>query len=61
MTTRFVVGISVGLLLLCVGWAVLVQRLVPDACSYRPPPPRALVLHCPVDPKPSGGAALTTP
>jgi hypothetical protein len=28
-------------------WALAVQHIVPDACTYRPPPPRAQVLHCP--------------
>jgi hypothetical protein len=47
ITTRFVVVISAVLLLACVGWALLVQQIVPDACSYHPPPARAQVLHCP--------------
>ena len=46
ITTRFVVAISVLILLLCVGWAVLVQHAVSDACTYHPPPARALFLHC---------------
>jgi hypothetical protein len=47
LTLRFVVAISLIILLLCAGWAVLVQRVVPDACSYSPPPPDAQYLHCP--------------
>jgi hypothetical protein len=47
VTTRFVVAISVLLLALCVGWAFLVQSLVPDACSYPQPPENAQYLHCP--------------
>jgi len=31
----------------CIVWALTVQHIVPDACTYRPPPPRAQVLHCP--------------
>ncbi len=47
LTFRFVLVISVIILLACVGWAVLVQRAVPDACSYDPPPTNAQYLHCP--------------
>ena len=47
VTRRFVVAISLVLLLLCVGWAALVQRLVPDACTYAPLPADAQYLHCP--------------
>jgi hypothetical protein len=46
LTTRFVAAISVLTLLLCVGWAVLAQHAVPNACTHHPPPPRALYLHC---------------
>lgn len=46
-TTRFVVVISVVLLGVCVAWAFLAQQLVPDACTYTPPPERAQYLHCP--------------
>lgn len=46
ITTRFVFAISALTLLLCVGWAALVQHTVPNACTYGPPPPRALYLHC---------------
>ena len=46
LTTRFVVAISLLILLLCVGWAVLVEHVVPNACSYHPQPARALYLHC---------------
>lgn len=47
LTRRFVIGISLVLLLLCIGWAALVDGLVPDACSVDPPPPKAQYLHCP--------------
>ena len=47
LTRRFVVAISLGLLVLCVGWAALADRLVQDACSYPVPPPEAQFLHCP--------------
>jgi hypothetical protein len=47
LTTRFVVAVSVLLLAICVGWAFLVQRLVPDACTYPVPPAGAQYLHCP--------------
>jgi len=40
---------SALILLLCVGWAVLVQRAVPDACSYTTPPAKAQYLHCDKD------------
>lgn len=46
MADRFVWVISVVLVLGCIGWAVLVQRLVPDACTYPTPPPHAQYLHC---------------
>lgn len=45
-TTTAVVVFSVLVLLACVGWAVLVQVAVPDACRVVPPPPRAQYLHC---------------
>lgn len=47
LTTRFVLAISVLIILVCVGWALLVQVAVPSACSYHPPPQRAQILHCP--------------
>jgi hypothetical protein len=47
LTTRFVLVVSIVILLCCVGWAFLVQVLVPPACSYHPPPERAQYLHCP--------------
>ncbi len=47
VTTRFVVVISLLLLGLCVGWAFLVQSVVPDACSDPQPPANAQFLHCP--------------
>lgn len=46
LTTRFVIAISVLLLLVCLGWALLVDSLVPIACSYPDPPARAQYLHC---------------
>ncbi len=46
LTTRFVAIISVLILLVCLGWAVLVDHVVPTACSYHPPPTRAQYLHC---------------
>ncbi len=47
LTLRFVVVFAIIVVLACVGWAVLVQRVVPDACSYSPPPTNAQYLHCP--------------
>ncbi|MTD15248.1 hypothetical protein GIS00_15000 [Nakamurella sp. YIM 132087] len=47
LTTRFVIAMSLLVLLCCVGWALLAQHVVPDACSYADPPPRAQYLHCP--------------
>lgn len=44
---RFAWAISLIIIAACVGWAVLVQHLVPDACSYQTPPPRAQYMHCP--------------
>jgi hypothetical protein len=45
-TTRAVAVFSALVLLACLGWAVLVQVAVPDACQLSPPPPRAQYLHC---------------
>ena len=39
--SRFVAAMSILLILLCLGWAQLVQHLVPTACSYPDPPARA--------------------
>lgn len=45
---RLVVSVVTAVVLLsCIVWALAVQHIVPDACTYRPPPPRAQVLHCP--------------
>jgi hypothetical protein len=41
LTLRFVVVFAIIVVLACVGWAVLVQRVVPDACTYSPPPTNA--------------------
>jgi len=41
---------SAVILLVCLGWAVLVQHVVPDACSYTTPPANAQYLHCEADP-----------
>ncbi len=46
MVTRFVWVMSAIIVLACVGWAVLVQVIVPDACTYDPPPANAQYLHC---------------
>ncbi len=46
MVTRFVWAISLVILLACIGWAVLAQVAVPDACTYPTPPPNAQYLHC---------------
>jgi len=37
-TLRFVNAVSLVIGMACVGWAVLVQTIAPDACSHRPPP-----------------------
>ena len=47
LTLRFVIVISLVIVMACVGWAVLVQTIVPDACSHHPPPSNAQYLHCP--------------
>lgn len=47
LTTRFVLGFSVLVLLLCAGWASLVEHAVPTACSYPRPPENVQFLHCP--------------
>jgi hypothetical protein len=46
-TRRVVALLSVLIVAACVGWAVLVQHAVPDACTYPTPPPNAQYLHCP--------------
>lgn len=46
-TWRLVVVMSVGIVACCVIWSAAVQALVPDACSYQPPPVNAQILHCP--------------
>lgn len=45
-TTVAVTVFSVLVVLACVGWAVLVQIAVPDACQASPPSPRAQYVHC---------------
>jgi len=45
-TSRRVTLLSLVILLACVGWAVLVQDVRPDACQVQPPPPGAQYLHC---------------
>ena len=45
-TVRVVWLFSLLVVLACVGWAVLVQVAVPDACTSPVPPPRAQYLHC---------------
>lgn len=46
MVTRFVWVMSALIVLACIGWALLAQTVVPDACTYATPPPNAQVLHC---------------
>ncbi len=46
VTWRIVIAMSVAITICCVVWAVAVQFLVPDACSYPTPPPNAQYLHC---------------
>lgn len=43
---RAVLVVSAITVLACVVWAIVVQQLVPDACSYSPPPANAQYLHC---------------
>jgi hypothetical protein len=38
--------ISLVVAVACVVWAVAVQFLVPNACTYAVPPPNAQYLHC---------------
>lgn len=45
-TRNVAVTVSVIVVLACVLWAVAVQVLVPDACSYDAPPENAQYLHC---------------
>jgi len=47
VTLRIVIAMSVAITLSCLIWSVVAQNLVPDACSYNPPPPNAQYLHCP--------------
>ena len=46
LTLRFVIAFSIMIVVGCIGWALLVQAVVPDACSYTPPPTNAQYLHC---------------
>ncbi|GAY08045.1 hypothetical protein [Pseudonocardia sp. N23] len=45
-TSRAVVVFGLVVLLACIGWAILVQDVRPDACQVQPPPPNAQYLHC---------------
>lgn len=45
-TTIAVTVFSVVLVIACVGWALLAQVAVPNACSYHPPPAHTFYLHC---------------
>ncbi|MDZ8172827.1 hypothetical protein [Microbacterium xanthum] len=44
--TRIVWVMSGVVVAACVGWSILVQTVVPDACRYSPPPANAQYLHC---------------
>ncbi len=46
MVTRFVGSFSAIVVLACVGWALLAQSAVPDACSYPTAPPNSQYIHC---------------
>ncbi len=52
LTNRVVAVMSALILLVCVGWAVLVQHAVPDACTHATPPATAQYLHCEGEPTP---------
>jgi len=52
LTNRLVAVMSALILLVCIGWAVLVQHAVPDACSYATPPANAQYVHCDGDDAP---------
>lgn len=47
VTARVVWAMAAAIAICCVVWAMAVQYLVPDACSYPTPPPAAQILHCP--------------
>jgi hypothetical protein len=51
MRTRYtrllVLLVTLFIVAICVGWAVMVQHVVPTACSYPTPPPHAQYLDCP--------------
>ncbi len=47
VTWRLVVMMTVAIIFCCVVWSIAVQYLVPNACTYQPPPPNAQFLHCP--------------
>ncbi len=38
--------VSTAVVAACVGWGVLAQVMVPDACAVDPPPANAQYLHC---------------
>ncbi|MAM54881.1 hypothetical protein [Microbacterium sp. UBA3394] len=44
--TRIVWVMSAAVVTACVGWSVLAQVMVPDACAVDPPPANAQYLHC---------------
>jgi hypothetical protein len=46
MTRAAVLVVSSVVIVACVVWAVVVQHLVPDACTYSPPPANAQYLDC---------------
>jgi hypothetical protein len=47
ITKQMVWLVSIIIAVSCVLWGVLVQFLVPNACTYAVPPPNAQYLHCP--------------
>lgn len=47
VTLRIVWAMALAIVICCAVWAIVVQRLVPDACTYDPPPPNAQYLQCP--------------
>lgn len=47
VTLRLVWAMTAAIVICCVVWAVAVQYLVPDVCSYPTPPPNAQFVHCP--------------
>jgi len=42
-----VLVVSALVVLNCIVWAFAVQVIVPNACTYQPPPARAQAFHCP--------------